>query len=138
MNIYTEDTYIAILNLLPQLVADRELPSREHIKKIINSGMTHLFTIHNDRDEVAGMATICFFDIPTGTKAWIEDVVVDSSQRGMGFGKAMIEFLINFAGKNGARTVDLTSQPYRIAANKLYLKLGFILRESNLYRYQLK
>ena len=35
----------------------------------------------------------------------------------------------------GAKTIDLTSRPSREAANRLYQRLGFEMRETNVYRY---
>ena len=75
------------------------------------------------------------FPIPTGLRAWIEDVVVDETGRGRGIGAALTEEAIRLARAAGARTVDLTSRPSRAAANRLYERLGFQLRDSKLYRY---
>ncbi len=85
----------------------------------------------------AGLFTLVTYDIPTGKKYWIEDVVVDESERGKGIGKAMMLFAIDFARSAGAREIDLTSRPERIEANLLYTKLGFVRRETNAYRYKL-
>ena len=84
------------------------------------------------------MLTIGTYDFLSGTKVWIEDVVVDESQRGKGIGKELTLFAIGFAKSLGAESVELTSRPSRIAANSLYKKLGFVLRETNVYRYTLK
>jgi GNAT superfamily N-acetyltransferase len=84
------------------------------------------------------MLTIAVCNIPTGVKVWIEDVVVDESQRGKGIGMELMNTAINFAITLGAKSVELTSRPSRIEANKLYLKMGFVLRETNVYRYHLK
>jgi ribosomal protein S18 acetylase RimI-like enzyme len=77
------------------------------------------------------------FRIPTGVRAWIEDVVVDGSARGHGVGEALNLAAIEHARKNGAVTVDLTSRPSREAANRLYQRIGFTARETNIYRYSL-
>jgi len=84
------------------------------------------------------MLTLGTYYIPTGTKVWIEDVVVDESQRGKGIGQELTIFAVIFAGSLNAESVELTSRPSRIAANKLYQKLGFIKRETNVYRFDLK
>jgi ribosomal protein S18 acetylase RimI-like enzyme len=94
-----------------------------------------LFAKHDD--EIIGTLTLVVFKIPTGIRAWIEDVVVDESARGLGAGQALNEAAIALARDKGAKTVDLTSRPSREAANRLYQRLGFNLRVSNLYRYDL-
>jgi GNAT superfamily N-acetyltransferase len=130
--------YNAVIKLLPQLSEGTELPSREHIKAILKSCGTHLFIAELDDNQIIGMMTISTYGIPTGTKVWIEDVVVDDSQRGKGFGKELIMFAIDYARSIDAKTIDLTSKPSRIAANRLYQMSGFVLRKTNVYRYTLK
>ena len=79
--------------------------------------------------------TLVLFRIPTGVRAWKEDVVVDIEARGMGIGQALNEYAIQMAEQAGAKTIDLTSRPSREAANRLYQRLGFVARETNIYRY---
>jgi ribosomal protein S18 acetylase RimI-like enzyme len=137
INRFSVRIFDAVSRLLPQLASGSESLTKERFKKILKSEATHFF-IAEHRNNIAGMMTIAVYDIPTATRAWIEDVVVDESQRGLGFGKEMLNFAIRFAGSTGAKTVDLTSRPFRIAANQLYQKSGFAIRETNVYRYQLK
>jgi ribosomal protein S18 acetylase RimI-like enzyme len=85
-----------------------------------------------------GSLTLATFRIPTGVRAWIEDVVVDSSARGHGVGEALNIAAIEEARARGAITVELTSRPSREAANRLYQRLGFVARETNVYRYTIK
>jgi len=134
---FSENIYEAILRLLPQLNPDKPLPAREHIKGIIRAKNTRLFVAEIKGGKIAGLFTLVTYDIPTGKKFWIEDVVVDESERGKGIGKALILFAIDFARSAGAREIDLTSRPERIEANLLYTKLGFVRRETNAYRYKL-
>ena len=84
---------------------------------------------------IIGTTTLVMFPLPTGLRAWIEDVVVDESARGQGAGEAMTREALRLAGEAGARTVDLTSRPSREAAGRLYERAGFKLRDSRLYRY---
>jgi len=84
---------------------------------------------------IIGTTTLVMFPLPTGLRAWIEDVVVDESARGQGAGEAMTREALRLAGEAGARTVDLTSRPSREAAGRLYERAGFELRDSRLYRY---
>ncbi len=95
-------------------------------------------TIIVGRDEsgtILGAMTLVLFRIPTGMRAWIEDVVVDDAARGMGVGRLVNERALEIAEEAGAKTVDLTSRPSREAANRLYQRMGFVARETNVYRY---
>jgi ribosomal protein S18 acetylase RimI-like enzyme len=85
-----------------------------------------------------GMLTLVTFAIPTGIRAIIEDVVVDERYRGQGVAQALTREALVRADAAGARTVDLTSRPSREEANRLYQKLGFQKRDSNVYRYTLR
>jgi ribosomal protein S18 acetylase RimI-like enzyme len=80
------------------------------------------------------MLTLAVFTVPTGVRAWIEDVVVDDGARGAGVASALVQSALEHADRQGARTVDLTSRPQREAANRLYVRLGFERRETNVYR----
>ena len=86
---------------------------------------------------IVGTLTLVIFRIPTGLRAWIEDVVVDQAHRGKGIAEALTRAALERARAAGARTVDLTSRPSRAAANRLYQKIGFAQRETNAYRYSL-
>jgi ribosomal protein S18 acetylase RimI-like enzyme len=133
---YSLRVFNAVSGLLLQLAPGSELLTRERFKKILKSEGTHLF-IAEYENKIVGMLTIVIYDVPTATRVWIEDVVIDESHRGLGFGKKLINFAIGFAGSTGAKSVDLTSRPSRIAANQLYQKSGFAIRETNVYRYSL-
>jgi ribosomal protein S18 acetylase RimI-like enzyme len=137
INTFTTRVFNAVLQLLPQLNPDVALPTEQHFKGILESGRTHLFIAETEDKKITGMLTIATYDIPTGTKVWIEDVVVDESQRGRGYGEELMLFAIGFARSIGAEAIELTSRPSRIAANKLYQKLGFVIRETNLYKFYL-
>ena len=86
---------------------------------------------------IVGSLTLVVFHIPTGIRAWIEDVVVDSDARGKGVGEVLNKFALDEAKRQGATTVDLTSRPSREAANRLYQRIGFKARETNVYRFQI-
>ncbi|APY12780.1 hypothetical protein BWZ22_05940 [Seonamhaeicola sp. S2-3] len=124
----------AIENLIPQLSSTSKIPTRTDLETIVNSNSTYLFIAEEDNN-ILGTLTLVFNKIPTGEKAWIEDVVVDKLARGKGVGKSLTQFAINYAISNGVTKIDLTSSPERVAANKLYQKLGFKKRTTNVYRY---
>jgi ribosomal protein S18 acetylase RimI-like enzyme len=94
--------------------------------------------VATDAEEVVGILTLVIFPIPTGVRAWIEDVVVDQESRGSGVGEALCAHAFDIAGASGAKTIDLTSRPSREAANALYLRLGFEVRETNVYRFSIE
>lgn len=123
--------------LIPQLIEENIYPSYEDLNKIIDSENVYLYFTFDKEDKVIGTITLVFIRIPTGLKARIEDVIVDKEARGKGVATAMIWHVIQIAQEKGVTKVDLTSHPNRIAANKLYQKLGFEKRESNVYRYNI-
>ncbi len=84
------------------------------------------------------MLTLATFQIPTGVRAIIEDVVVDGAARGAGVAAALVQAALDRSAELGARTVDLTSRPDREAANRLYLRMGFAVRQTNVYRRTLE
>jgi ribosomal protein S18 acetylase RimI-like enzyme len=124
----------AFARLIPQLSSSTEAPDEERLRRIVEFPANRLL-IARDGDEIVGTLTLVVFPIPTGLRAWIEDVVVDESARGRGVGEAMTVEALRLAAAEGARSVDLTSRPGREAANRLYQRLGFELRPSRLYRH---
>jgi ribosomal protein S18 acetylase RimI-like enzyme len=124
----------AIARLLPQLSSAR-VPTRPELERMLASGATRLFLAHIG-ERVVGMLALVIFRIPSGVRAWVEDVVVDTESRGRGVGEALTKAALDLARKEGVRTVDLTSRPSREVANRLYQRLGFKLRETNFYRYE--
>ncbi len=124
----------AMAALVPQLSQSARLPTTEELRDIVSSPATELLLARLD-GRIVGSLTLALFRVPTGLRAWIEDVVVDDAVRGHGVGAALNRRAIEIAAERGARTVDLTSRPSRAVANRLYLKLGFYQRETNVYRY---
>jgi ribosomal protein S18 acetylase RimI-like enzyme len=132
----TDELVEAFERLTPQLSSSSPPPSREQLAEIVDAKATNLLVARGEDGSIVGSLTLVLFRIPTGLRAWIEDVVVDGSARGQGVGEALNRHAIDVAAERGARTVDLTSRPSREAANRLYLRLGFERRESNVYRYE--
>lgn len=132
----TDEIVTAFELLIPQLSSSNPPPTRESLEEIVQSPATDLFLARVD-GRIVGSLTLATFRIPTGLRAWIEDVVVDDAARGHGVGAALNQAALEEARQRGAVTVDLTSRPSREAANKLYKKLGFVERETNVYRYTL-
>lgn len=132
-----DELVAAFARLVPQLSTSAELPSREQLEEIVASPAAMVLLARNDSGEIIGSLTLVVFRTPTGARAWIEDVVVDESARGQGTGEALVAEAVRLASDSGARTVDLTSRPSRESANRLYEKVGFQARETNVYRYDL-
>jgi ribosomal protein S18 acetylase RimI-like enzyme len=130
----TDELVHAMAVLIPQLSKSNPPPSRDDLNAIISSEASVLF-IARVNGKIAGALTLATFRIPTGVRAWIEDVVVDADARGHGVGEALNMAAIAEARSRGAITVELTSRPSREAANRLYQRIGFVQRETNIYRY---
>jgi len=122
--------------LIPQLSSSSPPPTRDHLGAIVDNEDTVLFVARVD-GRILGSLTLAFYRIPTGTKAWIEDVVVDADARGHGIGELLSRAALAEAGARGAKDVSLTSRPSREAANRLYQRIGFEPRQTNVYRYTL-
>lgn len=127
----------AFARLIPQLSSSNPPPTAAELAEIVASPCTTLLLALDDDGTVLGAMTLALFRIPTGLRAWIEDVVVDDAARGRGVGEAINRVAIERARAAGATTVDLTSRPSREAANRLYQRMGFEPRQTNVYRYSL-
>ncbi len=132
----TDDLVAAFDHLIPQLSRSSPPPGADGLAEIVASPASDLLVARDDDGTVLGSLTLVVFRIPTGVRAWIEDVVVDDAARGKGVGAALNEAALRIAAERGARTVDLTSRPSREAANRLYQRLGFVQRETNVYRHE--
>ena len=130
----TDDVVKAFERLLPQLSRSAPAVDAGGLRELVAWPGNRMLIARVD-GEIVGTLTLVTFPIPTGLRAWIEDVVVDSAARGHGVGAALTREAVRLAEADGARTVDLTSRPSREAANRLYERLGFQLRDSKVYRY---
>jgi ribosomal protein S18 acetylase RimI-like enzyme len=130
----TGEVVEAFGRLLPQLSRSAKPPGKAELDAIVQCPVNTVLLARSD-GVITGAMTLVMFPLPTGLRAWIEDVVVDASARRQGTGEAMTRESLRLAREAGARTVDLTSRPAREAAGRLYERLGFKIRESRLYRY---
>jgi ribosomal protein S18 acetylase RimI-like enzyme len=132
----TPEIVEAVGRLLP-LLSSSPPPSFEQVAELVDSPATTLFVARDGTDgPIVGILTLAMFRIPSGVRAWIEDVIVSEEARGQGGGEALSRAAVAAARAAGARTVDLTSRPSRAAANRLYERIGFVRRETNVYRYE--
>ena len=127
----------AFRRLIPQLSSSAAIPGADEVNEIFSSPATTVLAAR-DEGEIIGLLTLAVFRAPSGLRAWIEDVVVDEAARGRGIGEALTREAVRLAGERDARTVDLTSRPSREAANRMYERVCFRKRETNVYRYELE
>jgi endonuclease-8 len=130
----TDELLDAFGRLIPQLSTSSPPPGAPELAEMLGSPTTSVFLARDDDARIIGSLTLVVFRIPTGVRAWIEDVVVDGSARGAGAGAELTRVALDTAAAAGARTVELTSRASREAANRLYQRLGFELRDTNVYR----
>jgi ribosomal protein S18 acetylase RimI-like enzyme len=128
-----DDLVAAVGRLIPQLSSSSAPTSRDALERMVADPGTTLFVAW-DEGRVVGMLTLITFEIPTAVRSWIEDVVVDETARGQGVAASLVQAALERAEAQGARTVDLTSRPDREAANRLYVRMGFETRVTNVYR----
>ena len=133
---FSEEYSEIVQKFLGQLLSEPVSFMETDFKELLASGNSHLFLLF-DEAAIAGMATVGIYRSPSGSKAWIEDVVIDESYRGMGLGRLLTQHAIDFAKSQRADLLMLTSSPKRIAANNLYQSIGFEQKETNVYRMKL-
>lgn len=131
----TPELVDAFARLTPQLSSSAPAPGVVELTEMVRSPATILLVARDGDRGIVGSMTLVVFRIPTGVRAWVEDVVVDRESRGRGVAEILCRDALNRACAAGARTVDLTSRPTREAANRLYRRLGFVQRDTNVYRW---
>ena len=130
---YSAEYHEAMQRFLDQLTTNPMKLTETMFRQLIESANSHLFFLMKG-EEIAGMLTVGIYFSPTGGKAWIEDVVVDQAFRGQGLSKLLVAHAIEFTRSQGIPSLMLTSNPKRVAANKLYQTMGFGRKETNVYR----
>ena len=130
---YSAEYHEAMQCFLDQLTTNPMTLTESMFRQLVESANSHLFFLIKD-EQIAGMLTVGIYYSPTGGKAWIEDVVVDEAFRGQGLSKLLVAHAIEFTKSQQIPSLMLTSNPKRIAANKLYQKMGFERKETNVYR----
>lgn len=132
-----DDELVAAFEMLiPQLSSSSPPPGRDLLADLVEGDDTVVFLARLD-GSIVGSLTLAFYRIPTGMKAWIEDVVVDDAARGHGVGRLLNDAALDVARERGAKNVSLTSRSTREAANRLYRRIGFEPRDTNVYRYDI-
>ena len=136
LNKITQETATIFADLMSQLTPNRKMLKMEDLQRIIDNENIYVFVACNPT--IVGTLTLALVPTPSGTKAWIEDVVVDSAARNQGVGRLLVEHAIRVGRELDISSINLTSVPERIAANKLYREIGFVFRETNVYRLTIK
>ena len=137
----SQKVYDAFEKLIPQLSSSAKIPTWEELEDLIASKAGIVLAAVDDGDpeeKILGTMTLVVFRIPTGVRAWVEDVVVDGAARGQGIGEKLIRTSIERAKAEGAKTIDLTSRPTRVEAHRLYKRCGFEMRETCVFRIKLQ
>ncbi|MBL8098304.1 MAG: GNAT family N-acetyltransferase [Anaerolineales bacterium] len=132
-----DELYEAFQHLIPQLTKNNPPPSLDLLQALLADTSSTLLVARDESNKIIGALTLIVYKVPTGIRSIIEDVVVDESARGKSVGEKLMLKAIEVAQKKGASNISLTSNPHRLAANRLYIKLGFTKRETNSYQMKL-
>lgn len=131
----------AFARLIPLLSNGAPIPGQDQVARVLAHPANTVFSARavdeSEDHRILGLLTLVTLEFPTGTEARIEDVVVDAAARGHGLGRALMLAALDAAARQGARYVDLTSAPHRVAARQLYQSLGFVPRDTGVFRYPL-
>ena len=130
----SSDLRVGVRSLLPQLTSPDRLLSESELSRIVSSPHTKLF-VARAGGNIIGMISLAVVQMPSGMRSYLEDLVVDSAYRRRGVATALLEAAIDHARRSGARSLDMTSRPFRRDAIRLYQKMGFRRRETNAFRY---
>ncbi len=131
------DAQLADLGVLMNQLSDHVVLTRAGLSEMLRGEGNHLYVVM-DGERIVGCASLCLFISPTGRKASVEDVVVLADYRGQHLGKQLVEYVLNDAKRFSPIKLQLTSRPSRVAANHLYRSVGFQLRETNCYGWEIK
>lgn len=131
----TPEMVEAFAHLLPLLSTSARSPSLQELDDICHTQCLLVARDRSNGSRIVGSLTLVLFHIPTGLRAWIEDLVVDNTVCGKGIGEALMREAVRIATASRAKSIDLTSRPSRTAAHRLYEKIGFTVRDTSVYRY---
>ena len=131
---YSDEVLEALNTLMPQLSSSFDALNQRDLEAIVQSDTSSLFMAMENK-RYYGSLTLVRFKIPSGFRAWIEDVVVSEAARGKGVGKKLVDLAVELANQSNVKSIDLTARASRVAAIALYKKAGFQDRETTAYRY---
>ena len=130
---YSEPLRQRLEELLNQLTPHPSTLSEQTLRGVLDNSASRLYLLEEE-GHVVGMLTLGIYVSPTGSKGWIEDVVVDDACRGRGYGRMLVAHAIEEAKRASVKQLMLTSNSLRIAANQLYQAMGFERKETNCYK----
>jgi ribosomal protein S18 acetylase RimI-like enzyme len=128
----TDELVAAFTRLLPQLTPGRAAPTLGELNAIASTPGTNLL-VARDGEAIVGTLTLLLYRIPSGSRGWIHDVVVDESARGRGAGAALVDEALRLAEAAGVASVHLTARAHREAAHRMYRRLGFVTHPSEVF-----
>ena len=131
------EVHAALAHLLPQLNSQLPVPTMERVRALVVDPAVTLL-LARDGEEIVGTTTVIVYTTPFWIKARLDEVVVDEAARGKGVGEALVKAALDVAREKGAQVAELQSGVQREAANRLYPRMGFKLRETNVYRIVLR
>jgi GNAT superfamily N-acetyltransferase len=134
----TPELHAALARLLPQLNATLEVPDMERLRRLVADPAVTLL-VAKDGDEIVGTTTVIVYTTPYWIKARLDEVVVDAAARGRGVGEALVRASLDVGRRRGAQIAELQSGkgPARAAAHRLYGRLGFRIRDTDVFRIEL-
>jgi ribosomal protein S18 acetylase RimI-like enzyme len=132
-----DELYDAFQRLIPQLTKNNPPPTLDLLRSLLADTSSTLLVARDDSNKIIGALTLIVYKVPTGIRSIIEDVIVDEFARGKKVGEQLMVKAIEIAKSRGVNNISLTSNPHRLAANRLYIKLGFQKRETNAYQMKL-
>jgi ribosomal protein S18 acetylase RimI-like enzyme len=132
-----DELYEAFQRLIPQLTKNNPPPTLDLLQALVSDTSSTLLLARDESNKIIGALTLIIYKVPTGIRSIIEDVIVDESARGKKVGEQLMLKAIEIAKEKSANNISLTSNPHRLVANRLYIKLGFTKRETNSYQIKL-
>jgi len=130
----------ALARLLPQLNPNLPPPDDDRLRRIVaDPDVVLLVARDGPAGEIVGTTTVIVYTTPFWIKARLDEVVVDDSARGKGVGEALVRAALDIARERGAQIAELQSArtEARESAHRLYERLGFKVRNSEVFRISL-
>lgn len=133
----TEEILRGINELMEVLSPGIKKVDPMRFEELIKNPLFELYLLELE-GRIAGMASLHYMETLAKKSVWVEDVVVHPNHQGKGLGKKIMKHIVGEAKKKGAKHIDLTSSPKRVAANRLYQRLNFEPRDTNVYRLKIE
>lgn len=108
---------------------------RKQVSSVIDYTNEDIYVVCLD-DEIAGMCMVDYIDdiFISRRTALVNGVCVGEEYRGKGIATFMLDEIEKLALEDGCTEIMLTSSSKRVCANKLYKKLGFEIKDTNVFK----